>query len=110
MQGIVSHEKIDSFNLPIYSQSPEEVKRIIHKNGCFEILKLEEQPRQIRSLVTPEECRAGFESIIRKHFGDQIIEQLFERYSKKIAGRPPFSADDRTIAHGLFLLLKRNLN
>ncbi|PON82303.1 SAM dependent carboxyl methyltransferase [Trema orientale] len=108
-EGLISHEKIDSFNLPIFSPSPEEIRRIVHKNGCFEILRLEEQPRKLRPLVTPEECRAGFESIIKSQFGDQIIEQLFNRYSKKIAVRSPISADDGSIAIGLFLMLKRNL-
>ncbi|KAF4373598.1 hypothetical protein F8388_025292 [Cannabis sativa] len=111
-EGIISKEKLDSFNLPIFSPSPEEIKKIIQKNGCFEILRLEVLPRTFSPMITTEQCRAGFENIITKHFNDNnndnvIIEQLFDRYSKKIGGYSPISADDKTMATGLFLLLKR---
>ncbi|XP_062115216.1 loganic acid O-methyltransferase-like [Humulus lupulus] len=110
-EGIISHGKLDSFNLPIFSPSPEEIKKIIQKNGCFEISRLELQPRTFRPMITVEQCRAGFESIISKHFNDNnnqnIIDQLFNRYSKKIEGCSPISADDKSTAAGLFLLLKR---
>ncbi|KAF4373597.1 hypothetical protein F8388_025291 [Cannabis sativa] len=111
-EGIISQEKLDSFNLPIFSPSPKEIKKIIQKNGCFEILRLEVQPRTLHPMITLQQCRAGFENIITKHFDDNnndnvIIEQLFDRYSKKIGGYSPISEDDKTMAIGLFLLLKR---
>ncbi|KAF4373600.1 hypothetical protein F8388_025294 [Cannabis sativa] len=111
-EGIISQEKLDSFNLPIFSPSPEEIKKIIQKNRCFEILRLEVLPRTFSPMITPEQCRSGFENIITKHFDNNnndnvIIEQLFDRYSKKIRGYSPISADDKTMATGLFLLLKR---
>lgn len=106
-EGVLSHEKIDSFNLPIFCSSTEELRTIIQENGCFEILILEKQVQEYLPVVTTAECRAGFESIIRNHFGDEIIEQLFDRYSKTIEDRLPLRPDDG-IAIGLFILLKRN--
>jgi hypothetical protein len=59
-------------------------------------------------LPSVEACRSGFESILRKHFRSEIIEQLFERYPAKIAGKPPIKASDG-FTIGLFVILKRNI-
>lgn len=108
MQGLLSEDKIDSFNMLTYSPSMEEVRMVIPKNGCFEIAVLEEQPPMFVTLNTTQELRAGMESIITKHFGCEIVEPLFDRYSKKIAAHPrsPLTAKDG-LAVGLFILLKR---
>ncbi|XP_048443841.1 loganic acid O-methyltransferase-like [Pyrus x bretschneideri] len=108
-EGLISKDKLDSFNYPTYSPSMEELRELIHKNGCFEIARLEEQPRMPIPLSKTAEVRAGMESLLTKHFGTDIMEPLCVRYSKKIEARPrPFltTADDG-LAVGLFVLLKR---
>ncbi|XP_061989021.1 loganic acid O-methyltransferase-like [Rosa rugosa] len=107
-EGLLSVDKIDSFNMLTYSPSMEEVRMVLLENGCFEIARLEEQPPMSVPLNTTQELRAGMESIITKHFGCDIVEPLFDRYSKKIAAqsRPPLTAKDG-LAVGLFILLKR---
>ncbi|KAM1434058.1 hypothetical protein FF1_015914 [Malus domestica] len=108
-QGLISKDKLDSLNYPTYSPSVEELRELIHENGCFEIARLEEQPRRPIPLKKTAEIRAGMESLLTKHFGTDIMEPLFVRYSKKIEARPrPFltTADDG-VAGGLFVLLKR---
>lgn len=108
MQGLLSEDKFDSFNLPFYCPSVEELRTLIDENGCFDILKLEIQAAQTPAYPSVQQCRAGMESILKKHFGDEIIELLFDRYSKNknIAGSASLVADDG-LAVGFFVLVKR---
>ncbi|KAB5548137.1 hypothetical protein DKX38_011543 [Salix brachista] len=107
-EEIICDHEIDSFNMPLYSPSIEELRKLIEKNGCFGIARLETLPPRSVPLPSAEECRSGFESILRKHFRSEIIEQLFERYTAKIAGQPPVKTIDG-FAIGLFVILKRNV-
>uniref|UniRef100_A0A2N9H4Z7 Uncharacterized protein n=1 Tax=Fagus sylvatica TaxID=28930 RepID=A0A2N9H4Z7_FAGSY len=76
-EGIISKDRIDSFNLPIYSPSMEELRTLIQENGCFEIVRLDGQPQKYPTL-TAMECRAGLEGIFSKHFGSENMDLLFE--------------------------------
>ncbi|KAM7471101.1 hypothetical protein LguiA_009284 [Lonicera macranthoides] len=93
-EGLLSESKLDSFNLPMYSPSPEELHKIVTKHGCFSILKIKHSSQKSAKLFTMEECRAGFEKVIETCFGCEIVEQVFDRYTKKIAGKPLLTADD----------------
>lgn len=110
MQGLLSEDKFDSFNLPVYCPSVEELRDLIEENGCFDILTLESIGQMPFSLPSAQGCRAGTESILRKHLGDEIIEPLFDRYSKNknIAGSASLVHDD-SMAVGFFVLVKRKL-
>lgn len=85
----------------------EELRKIIDNSKCFDVLRLEiqlpERPTPLRS----EHARSGFENILTNHFGSEIIEPLFHRYSKKAQGRSPITSRDG-MAVGLFVLLKCN--
>ncbi|KAL6181462.1 hypothetical protein ACLB2K_048117 [Fragaria x ananassa] len=104
-EGLIGGEKFDSFNLPIYSPSVAELRKIIENSECFDVLRLETQPER-QSPFCPEGTRAGFEKILTEHFGSEIIEPLFDRYSKKVQGRSPINSRDGYLV-GLFVLLKR---
>ncbi|XP_007045550.2 PREDICTED: probable S-adenosylmethionine-dependent methyltransferase At5g38100 [Theobroma cacao] len=88
--GLLSENQVDSFNLPVYAPSPKEKTELVERNGCFSIERLEltnwrteADPRgDLRACVM--HVRAGFESIIRKHFGNDIIDDLFERLLKEV--------------------------
>lgn len=41
VKGLVSEDKVDSFNFPKYGPTPQELKDLIEKNGCFSIEKME---------------------------------------------------------------------
>ncbi|KAL6269795.1 hypothetical protein ACE6H2_026706 [Prunus campanulata] len=109
-EGLLSEDKFDSFNLPVYCPSVEELRALIEENGCFDILTLESIGQVPFSLPSAQGCRAGTESILRKHLGDEIIEPLFDRYSKdkNIAGSASLVHDDR-MAVGFFVLVKRKI-
>ncbi|KAF8378653.1 hypothetical protein HHK36_030002 [Tetracentron sinense] len=108
-EGILSQERVDSFNFPIYSPSPEELEGLVERNGYFETVRMDLLQGTIRPLLSAQECRAGFEGILRKHFGSEIIEELFERYAKEVAGRPPLHDISDGLSIGLFVLLKRKV-
>ncbi|KAM1238716.1 hypothetical protein TB2_039376 [Malus domestica] len=104
-EGLISEDKFESFNLPIYCPSMEELRTLIEENGCFDILKLELQPPMSISLPSVQECRAGMETLLQKHFGDEAnIEPLFDRYSKKTTAG---NVAEDGMAVGFFVLLKR---
>lgn len=83
--GSINKADVDSFNLPVYSTTPKEMIRLIERNGCFKIERIElndprakfDGPLDITSLIM--HLRAGFEGILTKHFGREIIDELFKR-------------------------------
>lgn len=89
MQGLISEAQVDSFNIPVYNASPKEMIQLIERNGSFSIetMELTNPKSRIKGLVTAQACtmhlRAGFEGIISKHFGSEIIDEVFETYCKK---------------------------
>ncbi|GKV05153.1 hypothetical protein SLEP1_g17195 [Rubroshorea leprosula] len=105
--GKIEKDKIDLFNLPIYSPSVEELGALIRDNGCFTITRLEASPTEPLALLTANECRSGLESIITKHFGSEIIGELFERYDEKIKAQSLIGRGGLGVA--LFILLQRKL-
>lgn len=86
-EGVIDKEKFDSFYVPMYGPSSEELREIIQEEGSFSI-------REVRirgpttdpddALLTPtmfvNEMRAVFEPIIVQHFGDVMDE--FARIGK----------------------------
>ncbi|KAJ9153032.1 hypothetical protein P3X46_026522 [Hevea brasiliensis] len=112
-EGLISKARVDSFNLPMYLATPNEMTEIIEKNGRFKIERAEffNPESAIKVFCSGQACtmhfRAGFEGILSKHFGSEIIDELFHRHSKKteeFSSRLQSSSDEGT---QLFLALKR---
>ncbi|CAL5339012.1 unnamed protein product [Camellia sinensis] len=112
--GSISEDELDSFNLPLYSPSPNEMNQLVEKNGCFSMERMEltnptaktDGPSvNIPALIM--HLRAGFEPVFTKHFGKRIIEELFERTLNKSAEIS--SQFEASLKNGsqLFLVLKR---
>ncbi|XP_048329767.2 loganic acid O-methyltransferase-like isoform X3 [Ziziphus jujuba] len=114
-KGIVSEEKVDSFNLPLYATTPQEFEAVVERNGGFSIERMEILPR---SEFVNGNCpnghqiathmRAGFEGMIKRHFGEDIIDELFDLYAKK-ADEILIPAMVKSAEQGvnLFVVLKR---
>ncbi|KAH7843294.1 hypothetical protein Vadar_014902 [Vaccinium darrowii] len=115
--GVISEEKLDSFNLPLYLPCIEEVKMVIEMNKFFTIEKIctlshpsnnNSTPLDIRR--TCADVRAIKENLVKDHFGsenmDQLFDLLFQNYQKnqilfdKVARQDVY----------LFALLKRKGN
>ncbi|XP_043692885.1 S-adenosyl-L-methionine:benzoic acid/salicylic acid carboxyl methyltransferase 2-like [Telopea speciosissima] len=107
-EGLIEEGKVDSFNMPIYTPCPEEVKKIIQKEGLFELEKLEVfdvnwDPNDDNSYNNNNEeeefkfdnfssakngvrcVRAVTESLLVHNFGEDIMDNLFQRYTKIVA-------------------------
>ncbi|XVF85591.1 hypothetical protein PTKIN_Ptkin17bG0129400 [Pterospermum kingtungense] len=89
-EGLVSEDQVDSFNIPIYAPSPKEITELVEGNGCFSIEKmvLTRTRTEADPIVDVRACvmhlRAGLECIISKHFGTDILDDLFDRVLKKL--------------------------
>nr|QTZ19491.1 putative S-adenosylmethionine-dependent methyltransferase At5g38100 [Bixa orellana] len=89
-EGLMSEEQVDSFNLPIYAASPSEMSALLEKNGQFSIERMEltnpatwlDGPVDIPVWVM--HVRAAMEGMFAKHFGSQIVDEMFSRLSKKL--------------------------
>ncbi|XP_034676090.1 jasmonate O-methyltransferase-like [Vitis riparia] len=101
-EGLVEEEKADSFNLPYYTPSPEEVEFEIQKEGSFILDRLEtfeidwingnDGNSSVSEGVYPTSealsrghghskgIRAVVESMLEFHFGGHIMDDLFTRY------------------------------
>ncbi|CAN8293360.1 unnamed protein product [Cochlearia groenlandica] len=90
-EGIIKEEEIDSFNLPIYYTTPKELQDIIRSNGEFRLVKMETLEGANAHGTMPElesrvlYLRAVLEGVICTHFDHQILDDLFYRYSLKLA-------------------------
>lgn len=113
LQGIISEEKVDVFNIPVYFTSPQEVEEAVKRNGCFNIervvcipLKKSQSSNSIKAKAVSSHIRAGMESLLKEHFGDEFnLDQLFENFLEKL------HENILPLQHGeastVFLILKR---
>ncbi|GFZ18903.1 S-adenosyl-L-methionine-dependent methyltransferases superfamily protein [Actinidia rufa] len=91
--GMVSEEKVDSFNLPMYLTSPMEFRELIEANGCFIIERMENfNPYEDEDLpdfqVLATQFRAATEGLTSDHFGikrREIMDELYDRFADKMA-------------------------
>lgn len=73
----------------MYAASPSDMSKLVESNGCFTVERLELiLPRtKVTEPISAEafamHIRAGMEGIISKHFGREIMDELFDRYLKK---------------------------
>lgn len=119
-KGIVSEEKVDMFNLPVYHMSDQELEAAVERNGCFSIERMESLPpisTTLQSLVSTRHkaqaisfhVRAAMEDLIKEHFGEEILDQLFDSYSKKLEQEYSLIESAGTSALNLCAVLKRKL-
>ncbi|KAL2322721.1 hypothetical protein Fmac_027100 [Flemingia macrophylla] len=90
-EGLISSEKRDSFNIPIYAPSLQDFKEVVEADGSFTINKLEvfkggsplvvnkpdDDSEVGRALVNT--CRSVFGVLVDAHIGDKLSEELFLR-------------------------------
>ncbi|KAI3931207.1 hypothetical protein MKW92_036484 [Papaver armeniacum] len=113
--GLVEEAKVDSFNMPEYSTTPGELKKLVERNGCFnierivDILPQENKMRPTAQLLSGH-IRAAVEGVIKSHFGcdEHIIDHLFRHlYPKKIEDTFASLTTPMEKKTMLFVLLKR---
>ncbi|KAM5551469.1 hypothetical protein ABKV19_026352 [Rosa sericea] len=88
-KGVVSEEKVDSFNMPVYSMSPQELEVALKQNGCFSIDIMADITRPLVddtlsiSQKIASQMRAYLEGMLKKQFGEEILDELFDLYRQK---------------------------
>ncbi|KAL3831078.1 hypothetical protein ACJIZ3_019880 [Penstemon smallii] len=114
-KGIIDEAKVDEFNLPYYFATPEQLKGIIENNNKYSIERLEILNNPGKHTLPNVTGRAAFfravhEKLLGDHFGSVIIDELFDRYMKKLSASSLFvnSANDKSLVTLIVLKLKQD--
>ncbi|XVF62073.1 hypothetical protein PTKIN_Ptkin08bG0187800 [Pterospermum kingtungense] len=108
--GLVKEADLDSFNIPQYTPYKEEASEIIQDEASFELIRLEvfEVDRDKKEDVNnndfvldkgkkfADSIRAITEHLLACHFGDAIIDTLFERLAMHQVDHPDPN-DDKVV-------------
>jgi len=95
MQGMIEEEKLESFNIPVYEPTVEELRNVIQEEGSFFIQRLEililpwddgmsEGSDDIKAELMAKHVRAIMEPLMSTKFGAEVITEVFVRYQKKV--------------------------
>ncbi|XP_019258620.1 PREDICTED: probable S-adenosylmethionine-dependent methyltransferase At5g38100 [Nicotiana attenuata] len=84
-EGMVDESLVDAFNVPVYFPSPEDMTKVVERNGCFSIERIEltyPQSKLVdeadaKSLMS--NLRAVLEGVFISHFGSKIADEAFAR-------------------------------
>ncbi|XP_019166105.1 PREDICTED: salicylate carboxymethyltransferase-like [Ipomoea nil] len=95
-EGFAEEEKLNSFNVPLYTPSLAEAKLVVEKEGSFSIECLEasqiywtgyngSDDYEVNSgYGVARSVRAVAEPMLVSHFGEGIIDELFHKYTEMI--------------------------
>ncbi|MED6169495.1 hypothetical protein PIB30_021792 [Stylosanthes scabra] len=106
LENLIEKATLKSFNIPNYDPSMEEIKQVIEEEGSFILHKVETISRGWHGDMMNEEdgnnnenkldenmtgeftakyIRAATEPVLKAHFGERIMDQLFLRFKNKVA-------------------------
>ncbi|XP_058218807.1 indole-3-acetate O-methyltransferase 1 [Rhododendron vialii] len=94
-EGLITSEKRDDFNIPVYAPSLQDFKEVVEADGSFAINKLElfrggsplvvscpDDAAEVgRALANS--CRAVSGVLVDAHIGDRLSEELFSRVASR---------------------------
>ncbi|XP_054794695.1 loganic acid O-methyltransferase-like isoform X3 [Prosopis cineraria] len=109
--GLVSEEKVDTFNVPTYFPHVKDLKKMLESNEDFSVEKMDSF--DCHSSIQPNleghvsQCRAVLEVLIGKHFGDGVVDELFARFAEKVMESPEVMNLQKLKLLMLFVVLKR---
>nr|UMB49634.1 salicylic acid methyltransferase [Verbascum sp. SAMT] len=87
-EKVIEEEKFHSFNIHEYAVLPAEVENVVEKEGSFTIDLLEVSEITWASCGNVTMCmRSVAEPLLVDHFGEHIIDPLFDKYNKIIDDR-----------------------
>uniref|UniRef100_M1AL51 Loganic acid methyltransferase n=1 Tax=Solanum tuberosum TaxID=4113 RepID=M1AL51_SOLTU len=113
MMGKLDESLVNSFNGPVYFPSIEDMTKVVEKNGCFSIEKIElTYPKS--KLVDEADAktlminlRAVLEGLFINHFGSKIAKEAFTRTILKSDEISAWMKINYKKACQLFIALKR---
>ncbi|MED6164402.1 hypothetical protein PIB30_089663 [Stylosanthes scabra] len=103
LENLIDKATLECFNLPNYDPSIEEVKQVIEEEGSFILHKLEtiyqdwdanmngsandnnnKVDENMRGKIVAKYLRAVYEPLLKAHFGELIMDELFLRLENKV--------------------------
>ncbi|XP_031264796.1 probable caffeine synthase 3 [Pistacia vera] len=101
LEGVVEESKLDAFNMPIYAPSLEEIRYVIQREESYYINLLETfelswdagsnngenslEGKYTRGKQVAMKSRPVLEPILVSHCGNDILDDLFQRLSIRVA-------------------------
>ncbi|XP_021825713.1 indole-3-acetate O-methyltransferase 1-like [Prunus avium] len=94
-EGLITSEKRDNFNIPVYASSLQDFKEVVEVDGSFTINKLEifkggsplvvNQPDDAAEVgrALANSCRSVSGVLVDAHIGDHLGNELFSRVEKR---------------------------
>ncbi|KAH9618821.1 hypothetical protein KSS87_018544 [Heliosperma pusillum] len=94
-EGLITSEKRDSFNIPVYAPSLQDFREVVEANGSFAINKLEvfrggsplvvSQPDNEAEVgqALATSCRSVCGVLVDAHIGDRLSGELFTRVERR---------------------------
>uniref|UniRef100_A0A0E0DZQ7 Jasmonate O-methyltransferase n=1 Tax=Oryza meridionalis TaxID=40149 RepID=A0A0E0DZQ7_9ORYZ len=100
-KGLVNKEKLESFNLPIYGPSDDEVMEIVMESHMFDLVHMklfevnwdpydDSVDDVVHDIASSSQnitmgIRSVLESLIASHFGESILDVLFQEFRPLVA-------------------------
>lgn len=113
-EGLIDKEKLDSFNIPFYASSVEELQSIVEAEHSFEIenmrlltcfsahplSEVREGEEERFARVVGNFYRSVFENIVGNHLGsdEHLVDEIFMRIEKRAAAKYKEFADKIYVA------------
>ncbi|KAJ9562671.1 hypothetical protein OSB04_007831 [Centaurea solstitialis] len=94
-EGLITSEKRDDFNIPVYAPSLQDFREVVEANGSFSINKLEvfqggsplvvNRPDDAAEVgrALANSCRSVSGVLVDAHIGDKLGDELFLRVAKR---------------------------
>ncbi|KAK6134223.1 hypothetical protein DH2020_032028 [Rehmannia glutinosa] len=110
-KGRFSESKVDSFNFPFYLPTSQQLKVILERSQSFSIERMEVLNNPGKYTLPSVDARAVvyravLGRLLTDHFGSEIMDELFELYTKKIAASPIFQNPDNDKTTTILVVLK----
>lgn len=95
LEGLISSDKRDSFNIPVYAPSLQDFREVVEANGSFAINKLEvfrggsplvvSRPDDATEVgrALANSCRSVCGVLVEAHIGERLGDELFLRVERR---------------------------
>lgn len=91
-RGLVEQDKVDAYNVPFYAPSIQEVEEEVRREGSFRLDHVQTYEINLSSSGDAKEdgrtvsmaIRAIQESMLSHHFGPDIVDALFHKYTELV--------------------------
>ncbi|XP_074313373.1 putative jasmonic acid carboxyl methyltransferase 2 [Silene latifolia] len=97
LEGVIEQEKLDKFNMPFFTPTVEEVRKLVEAEGSFALNKLEtftvdwsvdtSQNLETRAKFVAKTVRAIVEPFLTTAFNHAVIDDLFLLFETRVKER-----------------------